>query len=126
MDNIEFTLAEYELPWNFFNEVDFSYEGTFHDRLKEHLADYSDSQIEALMDEHTDEIHDLACELNMDLNQFSCGEVEEIDESTGTWGYISYSLRNYEEAREELTKLTNVLVDEFLKGMEKRKAKRKK
>jgi hypothetical protein len=111
----KYTLDKDSLPFNFFDEVDFSFKDEAIDFLKTKHSHLSDSECENVFEENEDFISEIMYELidSDALNDYWIGD-DEIDESSGTWGYSIYEVGDVKQARIKLKKAVKVLLEEVV------------
>ena len=112
---IKFTLAEDSLPFDYFDELDFSFQELAIKCIKRKFTTLSDSECEALFEENYDLFSEKMYELRDSdaINDYCIGE-EEIDESSGTWGYLQYEIDDKKKALMKLEKELEILLDEVI------------
>lgn len=112
---LEFTLSEDELPFNYFDEIDFCYQSVVIECIIEKYPNLNEEQAQEICEQNIDAINDEITELrNGDLMGYSYEE-EEVDEGSGTWGYFHFDVTDVVVARREMTEETRGLMRSFLK-----------
>jgi len=116
---IKFTLAHDILPFNFFEEVDFSYQDVAIDSIKRKFTWLTKSECEGIFEKYEDNFTEILYELRDSdtLNDCWIGD-DEVDEATGTWGYSDYEVVDIKKVRTELEKEVKVLMEEVLKEID--------
>lgn len=116
---IEFTLAEDSLPFNYLEELDISMDRLAIRCINEKFPHLNLEECENIFEEHIDIISDKLYELKDSnaINNYCVGE-EEIDESSGTWGYYHFEIDDIEKARDELEREVMNLLEEVVAEIE--------
>ena len=100
---LKFTLAEDSLPFNFFEELDFFFEDLAILCINRKFPQMSYEECENVLEDNTDFFSDKMYELKDShvINDYCVGE-EEVDESSGTWGYYHFEIDDVEKAKNKL------------------------
>jgi hypothetical protein len=116
---IEFTLSEESLPFDFFDEIGFSIKDLAIEGIKRKYSALPYAKCEIIFEKNYDLFFEKFYELR-DSEAISdyCMGVEEIDESTGTWGYLHFEVDNIINARMKLEKESKILLEEVLSGIQ--------
>ena len=116
---IEFSLAEDSMPFNFFKEIGFSFEELAIDCIKTKFDTLSHSECEIIFEDNYDLFSEKIYELRDSdtINDYCIGE-EEIDESSGTWGYFHYEVDDVKKARLKLQEEAKLLLEEVVNDFE--------
>ena len=116
---IKFTLAQDILPFNFFDEVGFSYKDAAIDLIRRKFTWLNKSECEAVFEKYEDDFTEPLYELrdSNSLNDSWIGD-NEVDEATGTWGYSDYEVVDIDKVKIELEKDVSLLIEEVLKGID--------
>ena len=116
---MNFTLAENELPFNFFDEVGFSYYNIIIDCIKRKFTLLTESECDTFFENHEDDFTELLYELR-DSDPISGNQIgeSEVDESTGTFGYFDYEISDVKNVRLELENEVRLLVKGLLTELE--------
>jgi hypothetical protein len=113
---LEFTLSEEELPFNFFDKIDFCYQSVVIECIIEKYPNLNEEQAQEICEQNIDAINDEIMELKRGFVILgNCYEEVEVDEGRGTWGYFKYDIFNVENERKELAEETRELMRAFLK-----------
>jgi hypothetical protein len=111
----EFTLAESDLPFNFFDEVDFGFQTIAIDLIKRKYAHLSGLECENVFEQKYDLFSDIMCELrDSEAIMDYATDWLEVDESTGTWGYIKFEVDDINQARVKLEREAKMLLKELM------------
>jgi hypothetical protein len=112
---ISFTVAETELPFSFFEEIEVSYEDIALNCIKDKYLEYTASQIELLYEKHISLIEERLFDLkNSDIiNDYCVGQIE-VDEATGTWGYLEFEILDLSKAQSEVIAIITSTINEVL------------
>lgn len=115
----KFTLAQDILPFNFFNEVGFSYEDAVINSIKRKFPLLTEAECKDIFEKYQDDFTEPLYELrdSNSLNNCWIGD-NEVDEATGTWGYSDYEVVDIKKVRIELEKEVRVLMEEVFKEMD--------
>lgn len=111
----KFSLSQDNMPFNFFDEVDFAYEPIVLDSIKGKYAWLDKSECKAVFEKYEDYFTESLYELRdaNSINDSWIGDYE-VDESTGTWGYSNFEVVDIKKVRKELEKEVKELVEELL------------
>jgi hypothetical protein len=111
----KFTLAEDSLPFNYFEELDFSFENLAVMCINKKFPQLSQEECENAFEENSDLFSDKMYELKDShaINDYCVGE-EEIDESSGTWGYFHFEIDDVEKAKNKLEHEVMELLEEVI------------
>ena len=116
---MKISLSKDLLPFNFFDQVDFSYQNTIIARIKKKYTQLNTSEcieiFERYQDDFTEKIYELRD--SVVLNNYWIGD-HEIDEATGTWGYSNYEIMDVKIVRKELENEVGELMEEVLKEID--------
>ena len=114
----EFTLAEDSLPFDFFEEIGFSFHEIAIECIKNKFTTLSLSECENIFEENYDLFSEKMYELrdSESISEYCVGE-EEIDESSGTWGYFHYEIDDLNEAKLKLEKEAKNLLEEVVNDL---------
>jgi hypothetical protein len=117
----EFTLAEDSLPFNFFEEIELSFQEIAVECIKEGLITLSHSECESIFEVNYDLFSEKMYDARISeaISDYCVGE-EEIDESTGAWGYFHYEIEDGNKAKLELGMNVKILFDEVVDDLKKR------
>lgn len=115
----KFTLSQEDLPFNFFDEVVFSYEDVAMDLIQQKFTELTESECESIFEKYVDDFTQILYELRDSdcINDYWVGD-SEVDEATGTWGYSEYEVGNMKQMRSDLDKEVRVLMKEVLEGID--------
>lgn len=115
----KFTLSQEDLPFNFFDEVVFSYEDVAMDLIQQKFTELTESECESIFEKYVDDFTQILYELRDSdcINDYWVGD-SEVDEATGTWGYSEYEVGNMKQVRADLDKEVRVLMKEVLEGID--------
>ena len=105
---LKFTLEEITLPFSFLDAVDFSYYDSVTDALKVKYPTFTEEDCDKYQEMHTDAISEIMHDLKYCLADYKVEELE-VNEATGTWGYISYELDDLNVVRNMLDNETQAL-----------------
>ncbi len=116
---MKFTLAQDRLPFNFFDEVGFSYQDVAIDSIKRKFTWLNKSECEGIFGKYEDDFTEILYELrdSNSLNDNWVGD-DEVDEATGTWCYSDYEVVDIKRVRIELEKEVRGLMEEVLKEID--------
>ena len=116
---LKFTLARDGLPFNFFDEVGFSYQDVAIDSIRRKFILLTKSECEGVFEKYEDDFTEPLYELrdSYSLNYCWIGD-NEVDEATGTWGYSDYEVVDIKNVRLELEKEVRVLIEGVLKEID--------
>ena len=111
----KFTLAEDSLPFNYFEELDISFENLAVMCINKKFPQLSYEESESVFEENSDSFSDKMHELKDShaINDYCVGE-EEIDESSGTWGYFHFEIDDIEKAKNKLEQEVIDLLEEVV------------
>lgn len=114
-----FTLAEDSLPFDFFDEIGFSYQEIAIECIKNKFNTLSHSECENIFDDNFDLFSEKMYELRNSeaISDYCVGE-EEIDESSGTWGYFRYEIDDINKAKLKLDEEVKDLLEEVVNDLE--------
>jgi hypothetical protein len=104
----KFSVSRDSFVWEFLQEMNIDFEDTFKAVYQRKFPEQTADQIEKFRFDHWDEIDDPIYNLSGYLYQeieFLCSEDEEIEESSGTWGYAHFIIEEVESIRMEIQKL---------------------
>lgn len=112
---LKFALAEDSLPFNYFEELDFSFENVAIKCINKKFPQLSYEESESVFEENSDLFSDKMYELKDShaINDYCVGE-EEIDESSGTWGYFHFEIDDVEKAKNKLEQEVIDLLEEVI------------
>jgi hypothetical protein len=112
---MKFTLAEDSLPFNYFEELDFSFENMAINCINKKFPQLSYEESERVFEENSELFSDKMYELkdSQAINDYCVGE-EEVDESSGTWGYYHFEIDDVEKAKSKLEEEVFMLVESVL------------
>lgn len=115
----EFTIPEDSLPFVFFEELGFSYQEIAMECIKNKFATLSHSECENIFEDNYDLFSEKMYELRNSeaISDYCVGE-EEIDESSGTWGYFHYEIDDIKKAKLKLEKEVKDLLEEVVNDLE--------
>jgi hypothetical protein len=115
----EFTLDEDSMPFNYFDEVGFSFEDLAIKCIKKKHKYLSHSECENIFESNYDLFSEKMYELRHSdaINDYCIGE-EEIDESSGTWGYFHYKIDDIEKVKNKLEAEALILLQEIVSDIE--------
>ena len=116
---LKFTLAEDSLPFNYFEELDFSFENMAIICINKKFPQLSYEESERVFEENSDLFSDKMYELkdSQAINDYCVGE-EEVDESSGTWGYYHFEIDDVEKAKSKLEQEVIDLLEEVVVEIE--------
>jgi hypothetical protein len=116
---IEFTLDEDSMPFNFFEEVDFSFDSIAIKCLNKKYPHLSESECEKIFDSHYDLFSEKMFELKDSeaILDYCIGE-EEIDESSGTYGYFHFAIDDIDKVKIQLEREAQLLIEEIIESIE--------
>jgi len=115
----EFTIAEDSLPFDFFEEIGFSFQELAIECIKNKFTTLSNSECEILFEANYDLFSEKMYELRDSdaINDYCIGE-EEIDESSGTWGYFHYEVEDIKKALMKIEEEAKILLEEVVNELE--------
>ncbi len=115
----EFALAEDSLPFDFFEEIGFSFQELAIECIKTKFTTLSHSECEIIFEDNYDLFSEKMYKLldSDAINDYCIGE-EEIDESSGTWGYSHYEIDDIKKARMKLEEEAKILLEEVVNDLE--------
>jgi hypothetical protein len=115
----EFTLAEDSLPFDFFEEIGFSFQEIAIECIQNKFTTLSHPECENIFEDNYDLFSEKMYELR-DSEAISdyCIREEEIDESSGTWGYFHYEIEDIDKAKLKLEKEARELLEEVVNDLE--------
>ncbi len=116
---LKFTLAEDSLPFNYFEELDFSFETLAIKCINKKFPQLSYEESENVFEENSDLFSDKMYELKDShvINDYCLGE-EEIDEGSGTWGYFHFQIEDVDKAKNKLEQEVLDLLEEVIAEIE--------
>ena len=111
----KFTLAENSLPFDYFDEIGFSFKELAIEAIKIKFTTLSYTECEIIFEDNYDLISDKMYELRDSeaISDYCIGE-EEIDESSGTWGYYHYEIDDLKKAIIKLEAKSKLLLEGLL------------
>ena len=114
----KFVLEQSGLPWNFFSEIGLDYEPIVIRLIQSKFFNCSLKECEDLFNKNGDSIAEELCneDLVFIIDSYCVGE-EEIDESSGTWGYSHYLVEDVQKAQEDLEKEIILMLDKFVSNL---------
>ena len=101
----QFSISRDSLVREFLEQLNIDFEVEFTKVFQGKFPDYSQSQIEEFLAEHWDEITEPIEEYRgtlYDAIDYLSTEDEEVDESSGTWGYALISIEDEEKTKKEI------------------------
>jgi hypothetical protein len=115
----EFTIAEDSMPFDYFDEIEFSFQELAIKCIKTKFPTLSHQECEITFEDNYDLFSEKMYELrdSAAINDYCIGE-EEIDESSGTWGYFHYEIDNIKMARMKLEEEAKILLEEVVNNLE--------
>jgi hypothetical protein len=114
----KFTIAEDELPFDFLEKISISWSNIALECIKKKFTDLSISECERIYNKNFDLLSDKLYELrDSDIINNNCIEEEEINESSGTWGYFHYVVDDVEKVKSELEEEIRDLLDDILNNI---------
>ena len=115
----KFTLAEDSLPFGYFDVIGFSFRESSIKCIKRKFTNLSHSECETVFEDNYDLFSEKMYELRDSdaINDYCIGE-EEIDESSGTWGYFQYEVDDIKKVLIKLEDEVEILLDEVLSDIE--------
>lgn len=115
----EFTVAQDSLPFDFFEEIGFSFEELAIQCINAKFITLSHSECEIIYENNFDVLSDKIYELkDSDAINDNCIGEEEVDESSGTWGYFHYRVDDIEKTRMKLEEEAKELLEELVNDLE--------
>ena len=116
---MKFTLAQDLLPFNFFDEVGFSYKDVAINSIKRKFNWLTKSECKDIFEKYEDDFTETLYELldSNSLNDSGIGD-NEVDEATGTWGYSDYEVVDTNKVKIGLEKDVSLLIEEVLKEID--------
>ncbi len=101
----QFSISKDSLVWGFLKEMNIDFESAFTRVFQKKFPNYTKSQVEEFLAEHWDEITEPIEEYRgtlYDSIDFLSSEDEEVEESSGTWGYAIFSIEDEEKTKKEI------------------------
>jgi hypothetical protein len=115
----EFTLAEDSLPFDFFEEIGFSYQEIAIECIKNKFNTLTEADCEIIFENNYDDFSEKMYELRTSAAIFDyCVSEEEIDEGSGTWGYFHFEIDDVNIVKLKLEKEVRDLVEEVVNNLE--------
>jgi len=118
----KFTLDKHLLPFNFFDEIDFSYKKLAINCIRQKFNHLSESEIENVFIENDDNFQNILFELynlsELDYLEYYWVGDYEIDEASGTWAYSEFEVDDVKKARKKVEKETKILFKELVDEIE--------
>jgi hypothetical protein len=115
----EFTLAEDSLPFDFFEEIGFSFQELAIECVKNKYTTLTHSECEIICEDNYDLFSESMFELrDSDAIKDYCIGEEEIDESSGTWGYFHFEVDDIKKAKIKLKEEAKILLEEVVNDLE--------
>lgn len=101
--SLKFTIPEDSLPFDFLEKLNISFEEIFTISLKKKFPEFSKKDCEIIFESNIDSIHDMMSELKeSELILDYCTGEEEIDESSGSWGYLQFEINDQNQVKSNL------------------------
>lgn len=110
-----FTLDESSMPFNFFEAVGFSFDEIAIQAIQQKFTFLSRPECQDLFDNNYDLFSEEICELrdSAAIIDYCIGECE-VDESSGTWGYLHFEVDNLEWVKNQLAAEALVLFNKAI------------
>ena len=114
----EFTIAEDSLPFDFFEEIEFDFQDVALECIKNRFPDLSSAECEQIFEDHYDLFSDKMFEMrdSSAIYDYHIGE-DEVDEGSGTWGYILFEVDDIDKARVNVAAEAKGLLEEVVKDL---------
>jgi hypothetical protein len=109
-----FTLDEASMPFNYFEEVGFSFDEIAVQAIQNKFTTLSESECQKIYEDNYDLFSEMCIELiySKAITDYCIGE-EDVDESSGTWGFLHFEIDSLERANELLKRDTEMLFEKI-------------
>lgn len=115
---MKITLAQDQLPFNFFEAIDLNYHEVIIKHIQKNKSLSYSSSVE-FFEKHNTDLIDQLSELRYDQVISDCWEEDrEVDESSGTFGYSVFVIDNIDEIKKVLEQEIKSLLNEVLKDFD--------
>lgn len=114
-----FRASEDSILIDYFDELEFSFEEKVVECIQKRFTNLLHSEVEDIFHQNYDAFSELMYDLkDSDVIMEYCTGEEEIEESSGTWGYLQFEIDDIQKASEKLGAEVEILIQDILDKIE--------